>query len=164
MSRTRRGWKIGGAAAVALLIAAQLVPVAERTNPPTRTVIEAPEEVAAVLRKACWNCHSNETDWPWYSRVAPSSWLVVGHVNDGRDDMNFTEWPASDADDARDLIEEIGEQVESGAMPPTSYRIMHPEARLSEEERQLLIDWSLAEGGLDRLDDELRRMEGAGSP
>ena len=88
----------------------------------------------------------------------------MGHVHDGRDDMNLTEWPASDPDAARDLVEEIGEQVESGAMPPRSYRLIHPEARLTEEERQLLVDWSLARGGLDRLEEQLRRMEGGGTP
>lgn len=160
----RRSWKIAAGVVALLLLAAQVLPVAERTNPPVRSVIDAPRNVEDVLRKACWNCHSNETEWPWYGRVAPSSWLVVGHVHDGRDDLNLTEWPSSDPEEARDLVEEMGEQVESGAMPPASYRLMHPEARLTDEERQLLVDWSLARGGLDRLEERLRSMEGQGEP
>jgi len=150
---TSRGWKFTGAALLALTLGIQLVPV-DRSNPPVRRTIDAPEDVERVLRRSCYDCHSNETDWPWYSRVAPASWLVADDVHEAREDMNFSEWP-DDPDDATDLIEEIGEQVESGAMPLDSYLWLHPEARLSDEERQLLIDWSLSEGGLDRLPGEL---------
>lgn len=150
---TSRGWKFTGAALLALTLGIQLVPV-DRSNPPVQRTIDAPEDVERVLRRSCYDCHSNETDWPWYSRVAPASWLVADDVQEAREDMNFSEWP-DDPDDATDLIEEIGEQVESGAMPLDSYLWLHPEARLSDEERQLLIDWSLSEGGLDRLPGEL---------
>ncbi len=148
-----RKWTMAGAAALAVALGIQLVPV-DRTNPPVRNEIDAPDDVHRVLRRSCYDCHSNETDWPWYSRVAPASWLVADDVHEAREDMNFSEWP-TDPDDATDLIEEIGEQVESGAMPLDTYLWMHPEARLSEEERQLLIDWSLAEGGMDRLPGEM---------
>lgn len=150
---TRSGWKTAGAAALAVVLAIQLVPV-DRSDPPVRRTLEAPDDVERVLRRSCFDCHSNETDWPWYSRVAPASWLVAYDVREAREDMNFSEWP-SDPDEAADLVEEIGEQVESGAMPLDRYLWLHPGARLSEEERQLLIDWSLAEGGLDRLPGEL---------
>lgn len=150
---TSRGWKLTGAAVLAVAVGIQLVPV-DRSNPPVQRTIDAPEDVERVLRRSCYDCHSNETDWPWYSRVAPASWLVADDVHEAREDMNFSEWP-DDPDDATDLIEEIGEQVESGAMPLDSYLWLHSEARLSEEERQLLIDWSLSEGGLDRLPGEL---------
>lgn len=150
---TRRGGKWTVAAAVAVAVAIQLVPV-ERTNPVVQRTLDPPEDVEQVLRKACFDCHSNETEWPWYAYVAPVSWLVADDVHEAREDMNFSEWP-SDPDEAVDLIEEIGEQVESDAMPPDSYRWMHPEARLSAQERQLLIDWSLTQGGLDRLPGDL---------
>ncbi|MGH7539406.1 MAG: heme-binding domain-containing protein [Gemmatimonadota bacterium] len=137
-----------------MAIGIQFVPV-RRTNPPVRAEVEAPQDVEAVLRRACFDCHSNGTEWPWYSRVAPASWLVARDVHKARDDMNFTEWPASDPDEVADLIEEIGEQIERDAMPPKRYRLLHPEARLSAQERQLLVDWSLAAGGWDRLEDRL---------
>lgn len=139
-------------------LAIQLVPV-ERTNPSTASVIQPPGDVERVLRRACWNCHSNETDWPWYGHVAPVSWWLAKHVRDGRDDMNFTEWPVGDPDETTDLIEEVGEQIEADAMPPRSYRLMHPEARLDSAERRLLIDWSIAAGGFDRLEDRLMESE-----
>lgn len=145
--------KIGGAMVLAAALGIQLVPL-ERTNPPTRVVADPPADVDSVLRRACWDCHSNRTEWPWYSHVAPVSWYVAGDVRDGREHLNFTEWP-DDPGEARDLIGEIGDQVESGAMPPASYRLMHPEARLDEETRQLLVDWSMAAGGLDRLPGDL---------
>ena len=149
----RSWWKIAGGLLVVAVVGIQFVPV-DRTNPPVENVISAPADVDSVLRRACWDCHSNRTDWPWYSRVAPVSWYVASDVHQGREHMNFTDWP-TDPEEARDLIGEIGDEVESDAMPPTSYRIMHPEARLSEETRQLLIDWSMASGGLERLPDDL---------
>lgn len=142
-----------GLAVLVVALGIQMVPV-ERTNPPVRSEIDAPPDVSSILRAACYNCHSHETDWPWYAHVAPASWFVTDHVYDGREDLNFSEWP-SDYEKATDLISEIGEQVESGAMPPDSYQLMHPDARLSDEQRQTLIDWSLSEGSLDRLEKEL---------
>lgn len=146
-------WRAAGAFLLVAAVGIQFVPV-DRANPPVENVISAPADVDSVLRRACWDCHSNRTEWPWYSRVAPVSWYVADDVHQGREHMNFTAWP-TDPEEARDLIGEVGDQVESGAMPPTSYRIMHPEARLTEETRQLLVDWSMASGGLDRLPDDL---------
>lgn len=140
-------------AAAALLAAAQLVPVS-RENSPVRAEIDAPRDVERLLRRACWNCHSSETDWPWYSHVAPVSWYVTDHVRDGREDLNFTDWP-SDPGEAADLVDEVGAQVESGAMPPSSYRLTHPEARLTDRERQRLVDWSVTAGSWNRLDERL---------
>ena len=148
MPGSRRAKTAIGVAVLAIGI--QLVPV-DRSNPPVGTVIDPPAEVERVMRAACWNCHSNETEWPWYAHVAPVSWYVTDHVRDGREDLNFTEWPAGDADEVRDLAEEVGEQIEADAMPPTTYRWMHPGARLTEEEKQILLDWSMATGDLDRL-------------
>lgn len=87
------------------------------------------------------------------SALRPVAWLVSGDVQEARKDMNFTEWPTDDPGEVRDPIEEIGEQIEDDAMPPDSYRSMQTEARLSPEQRQILVDWSLATGGLDRLDE-----------
>src|SRR5438874_1058331 len=74
-----------------VLVAIQLVPV-ERTNPSATKPIEAPAEVTAVLRRSCYDCHSNETRWPWYAYVAPVSWLVADDVKDGRAKLNFSSW------------------------------------------------------------------------
>lgn len=124
-----------------LLILAQFVPV-ERSNPPITSRMPAPEEVQAVLRRACYDCHSHETRWPWYSRIAPVSWRVVSHVNEAREDLNFSAWPVFDFEFQRLAFHEIEEQVESGEMPLWDYLLLHPQARLSDEDRRLLIEWA----------------------
>ena len=127
-----------------VLAAIQFVPV-DRDNPPVRFELVAPDSVMAVFRRACYDCHSNETRWPWYNRVAPFSWLVSSHVKKGRGDLNFSDWPVFDFE-LQDLArKDIYEQVSKGKMPLRSYTVIHREARLDEADRELLIRW--AEGG-----------------
>ena len=114
------------------------------SNPPV--VDDAPwpsAESARLARAACYDCHSNETNWPVYSYVAPMSWLVRNDVEEGRDELNFSTW--SDDPDADDAAEAVAER----SMPPTQYTWLHPDARLSAEERAILVDalTSMAEGG-----------------
>jgi hypothetical protein len=116
------------------------------TNPP-------PPEVAALLRHACYDCHSNETKWPWYSRVAPVSWLVANDVVHGRERLNFSEWPRELPDRAARRLERISENVEYKDMPPAKYTLMHPEARLTAGQRQQLMQWA---------DQEAARLKAAG--
>jgi hypothetical protein len=121
---------------------AQLIPV-ERTNPPVREEVPAGEAVRAVLRRSCYDCHSNESRWPWYAHVAPVSWLVVHDVNEAREHMNFSTWDAYDAKERRKHLEEIWEEVEEGEMPLWFYVPLHPEARLGDEEKSLLRSWAV---------------------
>jgi hypothetical protein len=123
------------------VIIIQLVPVG-RTNPPVRGEILAPPEVHAVLRRACYDCHSNETRWPFYSYIAPISWLVVEHVNDGRQHLNFSTWNDYDIEEIQEKLKEIWEEVEGGAMPLPQYLWLHSEASLSDQDRQALRLWS----------------------
>jgi hypothetical protein len=119
----------------------QLVP-AEKTNPPVISDIDAPAEIREILRRSCYDCHSHETRWPWYSYVAPMSWFVVDHVDAGRADLNFSDWPVFDFE-AQDLaFEDIGQQIEQGEMPLTSYLLLHPSARLSDDDKRRLLRWS----------------------
>ena len=92
-------------------------------------------ETAELARGACYDCHSNETEWPVYSYVAPMSWLVRRDVENGRDELNFSTWDRDDgeADDAAD-------EVLDGSMPPSRYEMLHPDARLSDEEIDLLVN------------------------
>ena len=76
---------------VVVIIGIQFIPV-ERTNPPVVSDIDAPSEVKDILRKACYDCHSNETKWVWYTKIAPASFLAVKDVNEGREHLNFSEW------------------------------------------------------------------------
>ena len=114
----------------------------DRTNPPVESEIAAPPEVAAILERACYACHSNETEWPWYSYVAPVSWWVAEHVEHGRGDLNFSTWPVLDFEELEHAFHDIDEQIEKGEMPLPSYLRMHAEARLSDEDRQVLRDWA----------------------
>lgn len=134
------------AVVAAALLLAQLVPV-ERDNPPVEQTVDAPAEVLTVLRRSCFDCHSHETRWPWYSYVAPVSFLVADDVHHGREHLNFSTWNRYPADERADLFEEIGEEVEKGAMPLPLYLRTHPEARLSAAERGLILGWAAAGQG-----------------
>ena len=116
------------------LIGIQFVPV-ERTNPPVVDEIEWDSpQTRAIAKRACFDCHSNETVWPWYSYVAPLSWRVAGHVEEAREHLNFSEWNRPNED-----LEEIQEVLEEGEMPLWDYLLLHSEARLSEAEQAQLL-------------------------
>lgn len=120
-------------ALVVLLILAQLVPYGcTHRNPPVKGEPPFDATTRALAVRACFDCHSNQTKWPWYSYVAPMSWLVQHHVDEGREELNFSEWPHSGEGD------EAGEDVRDGSMPPRSYLWMHSEARLTPAEREQL--------------------------
>lgn len=122
-----------------------------KTNPPvdeTKTIAAGgpmPTEIAIVLERACYDCHSNQTRWPWYSNVAPVSWFVIGHVNDARKHLNFSEWATYNPKRMKRKLEEIKEEVEEGAMPLPSYLPLHPDAKLSPADVQALGTWANAE-------------------
>lgn len=122
---------------VVIAILIQLVPYGHtHTNPPgTKQPDWSSPATLALFRRACFDCHSNETIWPWYSHVAPVSWLVEHDVDDGRDHLNFSEWnrPQRHAEHA-------AEEVKGGDMPPWYYLPMHPAARLTAAEKQALIE------------------------
>jgi len=128
-------------AAVVLLAALQLVPV-DHDNPPVTGEVDAPAEVLAVLRRACYDCHSNETVWPWYTKVAPFSLLAAHDVEEGREYLNFSEWDQLGAEERAHAREETWEEVEEGEMPLWFYTPLHPEARLTAEDEALLQDWA----------------------
>jgi len=144
VTTTARVWKIvrGAGFAVAIVLALiQLIP-ADRTNPPVRIDVDAPDEVKEILRRACYDCHSHETRWPWYSRVAPVSWWIADHVEHGRGDLNFSEWPALDFYAQELAFKDIEEQITKGEMPLRNYTILHPEARLTDDERETILRWA----------------------
>lgn len=119
----------------ALLLLIQLVPYGrDHTNPP---VVREPAwnnpTTRALAVRACFDCHSNATRWPWYSHVAPMSWLLQRHIDEGRQLLNFSEWQR-----AYEEAGESGETVREGEMPLQSYLLLHPEARLSVEEKRVL--------------------------
>ena len=94
-----------------------------------------------MLRSACYDCHSHETSYPWYSNLAPVSWWLKNHVNEGREHLNFSVWADYNAKKADHKLEECFEEVAKEGMPLKSYPLTHPEARLSEEQRAKLVTW-----------------------
>ena len=138
------GRRVGWGALVALAVA-QLVPV-ERTNPPVEAEIAvADPEVRTLLRRACWDCHSHETVWPWYAWVAPVSWLVSHDVDHARREIDFSLFESYDATKQRKKLGELAEEVGEHEMPLWYYVLMHPEARLSDEDRGRIVSWAEAE-------------------
>jgi cytochrome c len=104
-----------------------------------------PDEVRHVLETKCADCHSTNTDWPLYSRLAPGSWLVEHDVHEGRSRLNMSQWQRYNLETQIDLLTSIASEVRSGQMPVKQYLILHPKARLSPEEQQLIYDWAKAE-------------------
>lgn len=123
---------------VIILVAIQFIPV-ERTNPPVIAEVDAPENVKSILKKACYDCHSNETNWVWYTKVAPASFLAVKDVKDGRRHLNFSEWDLNKEEKAK---EEIWDEVREEQMPPWQYKIFHSESKLTQEEKNVLRNWT----------------------
>ena len=95
-------------------------------------------EITQVLLRACGNCHSNHTEWPWYSHVPPVSWWIAQHVREGREKLDFSEWETYSAWQKRDKLDSMCGLISTGRMPPRLYTAMHPEARLSEKDKKAM--------------------------
>lgn len=136
-----------GCAVVVLAAGIQLVRPA-RTNPGTdesRALFaraQIPPQAAAVLQRACRDCHSNNTRWPWYSQVAPVSWFVIEHVNHGRSHFNYSDWAQYDGEAAARLIKNSCDLARQGEMPLPSYVRMHGETRLTPADVEALCSWT----------------------
>ena len=123
----------------------------DRTNPAVdqgktlRANTRMTPEVAAILDRSCKDCHSSETVWPWYSNVAPASWFLEWHVEDGRRELSFSEWATYSKRKRERKLHEMCQQVESGEMPLRSYLPLHPEARLSDADKRVLCEWTRQE-------------------
>lgn len=130
-------WLLRGALlVVALLLVTQAIPYGrDHTNPPvTRAVEWDSARTKTLAAGACLDCHSNLTDWKWYSNIAPASWLIYRDVEEGRGKLNFSEWDSPQAE-----ADEIVEAVQEGSMPPLQYKLVHSGARLSSEQRDELV-------------------------
>jgi hypothetical protein len=99
-------------------------------------------KVASILDRSCADCHSNKTRWPWYSNVAPVSWFVIGHVNDGRRDLNFSEWGNYDLRRQNARLQQMCDLASSGTMPLSSYTPLHSGSKLTAADVKALCDWT----------------------
>lgn len=129
----------GLVAAVAVFLVAQVVPYGrDHSNPPvTGEPAWATPETRDLMVRACFDCHSNEVTWPWYSNIAPASWATVDHVNEGRDAVNYSEW-----DRPQDEGDETLKEIKKGSMPPPHYTLfgLHSDAKLTTEEMSTLLE------------------------
>lgn len=138
---------------LAAFLAIQFVPV-DRSNPPVEGDVPASSEVKAVLKRACYDCHSNETVWPLYSYIAPASWMVAKDVREGRDHLNFSTWPQIDTQEQIEKMHEVWEEVADGEMPPWFYTPVHRDAQLTSEDKTLLRNWAIGSGGSPATEEE----------
>lgn len=134
MARKRIVQVLGVLVGVFLLI--QLIPYGHtRTNPP---VVSEPHwsspQARALVKQSCFQCHSNETNWTWYSNIAPGSWLIAKDVSDARKEFNFSDWNNNPGD-----VDEMVEEIQEGGMPPIQYWIFHPQLKMNDQQKQELI-------------------------
>ena len=124
-----------------LFLLVQFIPL-PRTNPPVTEEIHIPGNLKSVIRNACYDCHSNETRWPWYAYVAPVSFLIVQHVQEGREELNFSTWDQYDLEKKLDILEDIEENIRKDKMPLKQYLWLHRDAQLTPQEKADIIRWA----------------------
>jgi hypothetical protein len=147
-------WTVG--LLVAVFVVIQFVPLAgSKTNPP---VVAEPQwdstETKVLAQRACYDCHSNETKWPWYSNVAPVSWLVIQDSNEGRSVLNFSQWGQGEQEAL-----EAAQTVLKGSMPPQLYLVTHAEARLNTAEKTQLVKGLQNTFGVSEEDEEGEELD-----
>lgn len=136
-----------GLAVVLVLIIMQFFTI-DKTNKiadPSKDLIaitKPNQEVAEILKTSCYDCHSNQTRYPWYANIAPVSWWLKSHVDEASEHLNFSNWGNYSLKKQDHKLEELYEEVEEGEMPLPSYTWLHNEANLSEEQKEKLITWS----------------------
>lgn len=142
----RKAIRIGVAVFVVAVVVAQAVRIST-VNPPVVGDVAAPAPVDAILRRACYDCHSNQTVWPWYSHIAPLSWLLANDVEEGRRELNFSTWSTYDAKKRAKKLTETAKEVGGDEMPPWYYVLVHSDAKLADTDRETLRAWTVEETG-----------------
>jgi hypothetical protein len=133
-------------AVLTILIVMQVFRI-DKTNPPVvpendfLTLNAASVDVRNIIKASCYDCHSNTSIYPWYTNVAPVSWWIKHHINEGRKHLNFSDWGKYTAKKADHKLEECVEMIQEGEMPMSSYTIIHSETKLSEEQKLMLVNW-----------------------
>lgn len=131
---------------IAVLVGIQLIPI-DRTHAPVEatknfvTIENTPREIQTLIKNACYDCHSNEVKYPWYAYIAPISWSVKNHINEGQEHLNFSEWGTYNKELKKRMMQKSVEEVENRKMPLSGYLPLHPEARLTAEQRQMMIQY-----------------------
>lgn len=105
------------------------------------TVMDVPAEVQEILKTSCNDCHSNNTVYPWYSEIAPVSWYLASHVNEGKEHLNFSEWASYNENQKSHIIKDIEEELQDKKMPLKSYLIIHENAKMTEAQYKIMLNW-----------------------
>jgi hypothetical protein len=139
--------RISAIVVLILFIAIQFIPKnmpegQETGGSDLMATIEVSDQVAEILRISCYDCHSFETRYPWYSRVAPSAWLVAKDIREGREELNFSGWADAPLRRQIGMLESIAEEVEKGEMPLAVYTVIHRKAKLDEEQVAAIVRWT----------------------
>jgi hypothetical protein len=134
-------------AVIAVLILIQLIRPSKNTGEiytenHINKLVDVPADVDQILKTSCYDCHSNNTNYPWYTNIQPVGWMMANHVHEGTEELNFSEFKKYPLKKQLHKLEEVGEMVEEKHMPISSYLWMHKEAELSEEQTQKLINWA----------------------
>lgn len=135
---------------IAAVIIIQFIPV-DKTNPETVkgndiiSMTNADKEISEILKRSCYDCHSNDTKYPWYSKIAPVSWYLKAHIKEGREHFNFSEWKSYDYEKQVKISQESIEEVKDNEMPLKSYTLIHSEAKLSADKKEKITRWFTAE-------------------
>ncbi len=120
------------------------------------TETNPPEEVKLVLKNTCYDCHSNNTKYPWYNNIAPISYWLADHIKDGKGELNFSEWEGYSSKKKSHKLEEVVEVIEDGEMPLKEYTWTHSDAKLTENQKQLIIEWAKQSRALYQLNQQSR--------
>lgn len=143
----QRRWKLAGIGVLSILILAQFFqpePNGAPVDPELDmlVLVSPPEQVGDLIRTSCYDCHSNQTVYPWYSRISPVSWYLNKHIRDGKEELNFSDFGLLDKADKIGTLTDFFDVLDAGTMPLPSYLLIHKEARLSEEDIETLCLWS----------------------
>lgn len=146
MRNWSRGNKIFLALGILFLAGQAIQPTKNKgaLNAPTdiAQVINVPDTVAVMLKKSCYDCHSNNTVYPWYDNIFPANWWVAEHIREGKRELNFSKFGEYNDRKQAKKLEEISDQIKDGAMPLKSYLFLHDGARLNEQQQKMLTDWA----------------------
>lgn len=132
---------------ILFFLVAQIIPIHKPETEPRpvnsdfTSQSSVPKKTGELIQNACYDCHSNETVYPWYSKVAPVSWLIIGHVREGREKLDFSLWTRYNSKKKSKLLKKCSKELKKGDMPLFGYPMMHKKARLSKEERDSLQLW-----------------------
>ena len=143
----KKFFKILGIIVIVLFVAIQFIPKNYPENiPPDENDIlsfhNVPEDIGVILKTSCYDCHSNQVKYPWYSKVAPVSFLISHDIEEGKDELNFSEWGKYEKRRMIKKLDELTEEVEEGEMPLPIYLVTHGDAKLSDEQKEKLAVWA----------------------